>query len=318
MECPAKDKQGSGNGLIYNWVNSKIFRHIREVSVSTVDNALYSPHSELALGMIVGLDLFDHLPIFSQVLRNTGTIHVVVVSGYNINLVFNLIIKLVGSPYKKRNILIASFMTLGYSLLSGFEPPVIRAWIMGFILIFIKYYGLRANALYILLFAAILIIIISPSFLFNLSFQLSFLATLSLIYFSEDVKTLITRFIKYESSILDDLYSSLSVQVILWPFLSYKFGLINPLSPFINCLILWTVPISTILGGLFLIIGLIWQPLGVLLFRSLYIPLDIFVTLTEFFDKIPTKLLLKIPLGIVIIYYIFISLYLLRRSRHFL
>ena len=58
---------------------------------------LPSPHSELVLGMVIGVDDFHLLPKFKEALISTGVIHVVVVSGYNINIVFSVLSRMVGS-----------------------------------------------------------------------------------------------------------------------------------------------------------------------------------------------------------------------------
>ena len=47
-----------------------------------------SPHAELVLGMVLGIDNFDQLPKFKDTLKRSGTVHVVVVSGFNISLVY--------------------------------------------------------------------------------------------------------------------------------------------------------------------------------------------------------------------------------------
>ena len=138
---------GEGVASVFTVFRVKIAQNVRKY--------LPSPHSELVLGMTLGVDDFRYLPRFNDVLRETGTIHVVVVSGYNISLVFGLILSIIGSQYKLRNLIIAQIGTFFYAVSSGFDPPVIRSWIMGSILAWGKFYGRSINALRVLVFSGL-------------------------------------------------------------------------------------------------------------------------------------------------------------------
>jgi competence protein ComEC len=116
-----------------------------------VRQVLPSPHSELVLGMVLGVDDLSMVPKFKEALRTTGTIHVVVVSGFNISLVSSLVSRIIGQPYKVRNLIISLSSTLFYAVLSGFEPPVVRAWIMSGVIILGKHYGRKIDTLQVFL-----------------------------------------------------------------------------------------------------------------------------------------------------------------------
>src|SRR3989338_6598523 len=85
MEC----RDGGGNNAF-----SKYTASVQTFIASQVRKVFPSPHSELLLGLTIGLNDLKKVSRFNDVLLATGTIHVVVVSGYNINLVFNLIISI--------------------------------------------------------------------------------------------------------------------------------------------------------------------------------------------------------------------------------
>jgi hypothetical protein len=85
---------------------------------------------------------------------------------------------------------------------------------------------------------------------------------------------------------LGDLKSTLAAQVLVWPLISYNFGRISLISPLVNMLILWTVPLSTVLGAIF--IPLSFVPfMGELFKNIMLLPLDFFVAITTFFSKAP-------------------------------
>ncbi len=283
--------------------------------VERTQRRLPSPHSELLLGMTIGADYFYLVPKFKKMLRDTGTIHVVVVSGYNVSLVYNSLIRLLGSPYKARNLVIGVLATLFYALISGFEPPVVRAWIMGSVIALGKYYGRKLDVLQVLLFTALLIIAVGPSYLFSLSFQLSFLATLSLVLFEKRISKKVLSVFRGKSALTEDLSATLAAQVLIWPYLSYKFSQISVISPLVNALILWTVPLSTILGGIFLLtsgISVISQAISIIVF----VPLDLFVALIKLFSHVEHSVIdFEFGLPMLLIYYVLLVVY-LRKTRN--
>jgi competence protein ComEC len=277
-----------------------LFRKIRLSSIDIVDSNFPSPHSELLLGMLIGLDRLGEVPYFSQSLRDTSTIHVVVVSGFNIALVFGLVTKTLGSEYKFKNLLIAQAVTVFYALLSGFEPPVVRALVMGSVVAWGKYYGRVIDGLRVLLFAGSLMVIIDPAYLASVSFQLSFMASLGLILFSKIFKNL---------KVPEDLKSTFSAQMLVWPIISVYFGRVSLIGFIVNPLILWTVPVSTVLGGIFLLAGFISPLAAQFLSIILYPFLDIFFKVVMIFGGVPyTNMDFKISPFVLTVYYLLIFL----------
>jgi competence protein ComEC len=275
-----------------------VLQSIRLASIDIVDRNFSSPHSELLLGMLIGLDRLGEVPSFSENLRDTSTIHVVVVSGFNIALVFGLVTKVLGSEYKLKNILIAQFVTLFYSLLSGFEPPVVRALVMGSIVAWGKYSGRLLDGLRVLMFAAFMMVVISPPYLVSASFQLSFAASLGLILFSGMFSGL---------KVPEDLKSTLSAQLLVWPIISIYFGRVSMIGIIVNPLILWTVPVATVLGGIFLVLGFISPVLGTFFAVIIYPFLDVFARVVTFFGGIENiGLDYKMGVLLMVVYYVFL------------
>jgi competence protein ComEC len=194
------------------------------------------------------------------------------------------VISVIGSQYRMRNLLIALLVTFIYAIISGFEPPVIRAWIMGSIAAWGKYYGRSLDGARILFFSALLMVLINPEFLFSLSFQLSFMATLSLCLFSEPISILVRKcFGNKRFFLVEDLTSTLSAQILVWPIISNTFGTVSIISPIANPLILWTVPISTVLGIAMLLLTFISMHLSKLFSWVVFVPLDIYVQTVYWF-----------------------------------
>lgn len=279
---------------------NKIRDDARELSLKL----LPSPHSELLLGITIGLDELDKVPVFSKALRSTGTIHVVVVSGYNISLVFNFIFVVVGKPYKPLNLFLGISSTLFFALLSGFQPPVIRAWLMGIVSVICKYYGKGISIIYILFVTALVMLIVDPYLISSLSFQLSFMATLSLVLYSDPIKGLLEKTKLKGTPFLVDLSASLGAQVLVWPLISYHFGSMSLLSPIINGLILWTIPLSTILGSLLIMLNYVSPIISYYFSLLVYIPIDIFIQFINISSHMPyVSMFYTMPLVLLIAYY---------------
>lgn len=265
----------------------QIFHNIREWAIDKTETSFPAPLSQLLLGMTLGVDKLKQTPAFHKMLQDTGTIHVVVVSGYNISLVFNIVIKLFGNKYRLSNLMPALILTFFYAVMSGFEPPVIRAWVMGSIIAGGRYYGMGMDTMKVIVFSAMLLLILWPDFVYSLSFQLSFAATLSLVVYSEKIDNFIKRATTLRGVLLDDLATTVSAQILVWPLIAHHFGRISLLSPFINAAILWTVPLSTVFGGLFFLISFTKVKFLInIISLFLTIPLEIFASFVELCSEI--------------------------------
>ena len=146
-----------------------------------------------------------------------------------------------------------------YSLLSGFDAPIVRAAIMGTIGFSAIYLG-RLNYAYRALFlSAGIMLIINPLWIYDLGFILSFSATLSLMLFERKIN----KWSKRVPGIFREGFStSVSAQILVTPIMVFAFGRINILSPVINALILWTVPIITVTGMMAGVVSLATYDIG--------------------------------------------------------
>ena len=237
---------------------------------SRVSKILPSPHSDLLLGLTLGFDDIGENRLFNSYLKKTGTLHVVVVSGFNISLVLSFIVRVVG-----------------YTIVTGFNPPVVRAFVMSLFQGLGKISGRAIPIIQILVASSLIMLIANPLYLTNLSFILSFTATLGLFMFSMYFHMLFEQLKLSKNMLIQDLTASLSAQVLVWPIISYYFGEISLISPLANMFSLWTIPISTILGFLLLTCVFISEQLGSLAGILIFPFLDTFVFLIEVFGRLP-------------------------------
>lgn len=118
----------------------------------------------------------------------TGTTHVLAVSGLHIALVFGLVMYLLGGREWARRQPVWRWLTLaavllicwGYALITGLSASVLRAVVMASLVAVGRALGKRISLYNTLAVAALLLLMLDPHNLFNVGFQLSFLAVLSI------------------------------------------------------------------------------------------------------------------------------------------
>ncbi|BAU22702.1 hypothetical protein THC_0304 [Caldimicrobium thiodismutans] len=204
----------------------------------------------LFLALVLGVD--TQLPKeYLETLKNQGLYHQLAISGFNLAVLYGFLYKFwrwflphtvlirMGFPIQLWSYLF-SLPGAGLILIfSGFQPPALRAFVFLTFLILSKLLFRNTESLFILFLTATLLVIFDPALIGSLSFQLSFLATLSLIIGDILLKNLLfdsdePSFLK--KILLKTLYGlglSLIVSLFTLPFLIYingEFSLATPLN----------------------------------------------------------------------------------------
>ena len=227
--------------------------------IKVYQKSLPEPHSSLLAGLTLGSKA--GLPAsFWEALKKTGTAHVVVASGMNVTLVTSFLIGiLIIFLPRRKAIPLALVGVWSYSLLSGFDAPIVRAAIMGSIVVTAQAFGRLQTASRALFLSAALMLIIKPDWITDIGFILSFVATGSLMLFERKIASLI-HFVP--GIFREGLSTSLAAQIGVAPILYATFGQFSLLSPIINALVLWTIAPITIIGGIGGVLGLISVTIG--------------------------------------------------------
>lgn len=285
---------------------------IKTQIIENVYSRFPSPHAELIIGMTIGEDLFYKVPRFKSKLRETGTIHVVVVSGFNIALVYTFVSKMIGGYYTNAKFIFVNVLLAFYVLIVGFDPPVVRAAFMGFLAQFASFTGREISAIRLILFSIMLMYLADREIFTSLSFILSYMATLGMIFLSRSLEKVTKPLVRLLGFFYEDFNASLSSFVLVWPVLAYTFSEMSYFSVFINTLILWTVPLGTILGFLFIALASLRINLTVLNI-VIYRLLDFFVEGVSFFGSYNfIKGEVTISTSFLVIYYLIVLVILMR------
>ncbi len=289
----------------------KSFKHRMRTSFrnnieSLFDSNLNEENSSLMKSIILGEYSYleeENIEKYS----NLGLAHILAVSGLHIGIIAGFLIYTLSHLGVRRKLNIA--VTLGviwfYGYLIGFPPSLLRANIMLSILFYGETLRELYNSINALFFAMFILLIINPMWIFNLGFQLSFMATFAIIYFTPKIQEV---FYPYNNKITYGLSGILGVQVGLLPIQAYYFNQISILSIFSNLIIAPILSLALIIGAVMIVL---FYSIPMLIPFIGYI-LD-FILSIEFYL---VNILYKLPFGIIrfhspeiseiIIYYIFI------------
>jgi len=253
--------------------------------LETIIAQLYpEPQASLLIGVLLGVK--KEMPEkFLKNLRDTGTLHIVVASGYNLSVVAGFLVSALVWFVSRRKALIFAFLgVIFYILLVGSQPPVVRAGIMASLAFGAGYLGRPRHGLIALITAAVIMLLLSPLILFDIGFQLSLMATAGIVL----IQPLFKQISFFRRRILgDDLATTLSAQIGVMPIILVNFGNLSWLSPLINALVLPLIPILMNLGGIVAFFAFFFKPIAQVLAWLLWLPLTYFVKLIEWFGSFP-------------------------------
>jgi competence protein ComEC len=294
---------------------SRAMYTLKDKSLENIYHIFPDPESSLMAGILLGVDtgLTDRL---QQAFKNTGTAHIIAISGFNISIIAGLFVtffsKFLGP---RRGSIVAIVGIIFYTLLVGADAAVVRAAIMGSLALFARQVGRRQFALNTLLAVAFLMCLWNPLYIWDVGFQLSFFATLGLILYAEPFSNfankIITRYFPQSTAEkVAELFSefvllTFAAQLTTIPIMAYQFQRISLVSFLANPFILPPQPAVMILGGLAVLLSLIWLPLGQIAAWVAWPFVVYTIRMVELFDRVPhgTLILGSLSIWFVILFY---------------
>jgi len=260
-----------------------LFR-VREKFERSIKNVLPEPHASLADGMLLGREGVLPQDIIDA-FRNTSTIHILVLSGYNITIVGGALLAFFGFFLPQIFAWsISIFGILAFTLMTGAEPAAVRAAIMALIGLVALRAGRKTLPLLSLLWAAFFMILTNPMYLrFDRGFQLSSMATLGLILLSGFFQKKFWFFPKF-LGIRETAAASASAQLFVLPLLTSWGNAVSIFSLPANILVVTAVPAVMFFGFLGALGGFISGVLGQALVAPAYILISCQLFLVKFFS----------------------------------
>lgn len=281
MNYVTADVLSEGNG---SKIKSVLFS-IKEKFLEKVNFAIGSPEDLLMGGLILG-----ERASFSAELRqqfiDTGTIHIVALSGYNVTIIAEWIMKLFVFLPQNIGIGLGIFTILLFVVMAGGQSTAVRAGVMATLALIARATGRNYDVARALILAGVLMILFNPFVLVHdVSFQLSFIATVAVIFLAPRIE----RYFMWvtESFQLRDIVSvTCAAYIFVLPFVLYKMGNLSLVALPANILILPFIPFTMMFGFLTGFFGLIWYgfsvPLGFISYLFLHYELQVIAFFADF------------------------------------
>jgi competence protein ComEC len=243
-----------------------------------------APEAAVISAMVLGSRAVDLPVALKDKFAQVGLAHALAASGFQTSLILGVVLALC-CHWSERLQFTVGTLALGLFVgLSGGQAPVLRAALMGFGGLVALVLGRKIRPLGSLLVTATLLLLVHPLWVFDLGFQLSFLATLGLL-------VSVPAIAGYLDWLPSGLTPSLAVPLAayLWtlPLCLYAFGVVSPYSIPANLL---TTPLVTLLslGGMVSgVMGLVWAPLGSGSAWLLQFPARLLIALVDGFSQLP-------------------------------
>jgi len=286
---------------------------------SVIAAILPEPEAALLTGILLGSD--EGIPrSLMDKFRATGTAHIIAISGFNIALISAALLRVFSRLLPRYTALVVSIGVIAcYAILVGAEPPVVRAAIMGSLAALALIVGRQSHALTSLFAAAWWMTAWQPFLLWDVSFQLSFAASLGLIVYAgklqQGAENVLCRLVSMEIArravqlLQDTLFTTGAAMITTLPLLVYHFQQFSPLSFFANLLILPVQPAIVYLGSTAAMAGFILLPLGKWLGWVAWLFLTYTIRTVEIVAQwIHTSGIMRVPPQVPLAYYAFLFL----------
>ena len=292
--------------------------HFERLSIKTrtkisivLDKSLSKDNSNIIKSIILGDDSFlseDYVSNF----RKLGLSHILAVSGLHIGIIFAFLIYILDllKVHRKFSMIIAMAIIWTYACLIGLPASVLRASIMFSFLTIGKLSYKRYDSLNILSFAGLTLLIFRPSWIFSVGFQLSFIATFTILIFLPYINKIVN--IK-NKKIKTALTVVLTAQIGVLPISIYYFNEFQTLSLLSNLILAPILTMGIVLGFLIILASFISIKLSIIIGFIGNIVLNISNTITNILVKFTSlNIWIKSPSYIEIVFY-YISVFILLR-----
>lgn len=280
---PQIEKLGEGQG---GWLISRVLK-VKSLLIHQVNQILPEPQASFLGGLLYGAR--STIPENLQTAFNrTGTTHIIAISGYNITIIATSLLALLKGLWvpRKKAFWLAVAGIVFFVLLTGASASVVRAGLMGLIVLLARQWGRLSQVGRILILAAFLMLLFNPRVLFfDAGFQLSFAATLGLVYLSPVLESRLRR-LPALFGLKEAFLTTMSAIAATLPLIIYQFGRVSLVAPLANLLILPIIPLTMALGFAAIAASFVFPPLGQIAGWLTWLPLTYIIKVVEFLSSL--------------------------------
>ncbi|PIT91174.1 hypothetical protein COU17_01885 [Candidatus Kaiserbacteria bacterium CG10_big_fil_rev_8_21_14_0_10_49_17] len=273
-------ERGNGNPI------KRILFAVKRSLLESISKMIPEPHSSLLGGLVVGAkrSLGEQL---LEDFRATGIIHIVVLSGYNVTIVAEFIMRVLAFLPTLISLSVGAVSIVLFAILTGASATIVRASIMAILVLLARATGRTYAITRALFLAGFLMVLENPKILLSdASFQLSFLATLGLIHLAPQLEKYF-GWVPSTFQLREFATATVSTQIFVLPLLLYLVGEFSIVALPVNLLILVFIPLTMLLGFITGVIGLVIPLLAIPFAYATYGLLSYQLLVVELFAKLP-------------------------------
>lgn len=249
-------KKSIGNPIKY------ISLIIKNRLMSVIQRTMSEPYSSLLGSIVFGSQASPLSEELQENYRTAGVIHLLVVSGTQVSIILSVVLgtcKLFGSS-QNITLIIVSMANLLFAVMVGAGPSIIRAAVMAETALIANIFERQNDFYNSLSVSVVILLMLDPLNLFDLGFQLSFIATWALFYVAPAFEEKIKGFVPGPFSNITAI--SIAPTIATTPIILFNFGQISFVSIISNFLIIPWVEVTVIMGFASTMIGLILPSLA--------------------------------------------------------
>ena len=285
------------------WLKEKLI-NFKQFLTGQFQNTLPQEEAALLSGITFGARS-DFSKEFKNQMALSGTTHLVALSGYNISILVIAAGFIFGYFFSRKT---SFYLTIAaiflFVIMVGAEASIVRAAIMGFLVLLARESSRIYNMRNSITLAALVMALADPKVLvYNIGFQLSFLSLLGIVY----IEPVLVRIFKLNresaGGITQAALTTASAQIAVFPMLAFAFGQFSPVAILANTLILGFIPLTMAFGFLLAGLNAISVYLGFVLAELTRILLSYEIFVIKFFARYAWPISLGGSLWIVYAYY---------------
>ncbi len=234
---------------------------LRHGLASGLESLVPEPEAALGVGILLGIRSGID-PALEDSFARAGLTHVVAISGWNIAIVTALAAAAL-RPLRRRpggrwtEATATVVLVVGYVVLVGGSPSVVRAALMSSALLVARLGGTRSHAASALALAALVMLLVAPPLLWDVGFQLSALATGGLLAFAGPIDR---RLVWMARPVREPIALTVAAQIATLPVVLGSFERLSLVAPVANVAVVPLVPLVMATSALAAPVGLVTAP----------------------------------------------------------
>lgn len=260
---------------------------LRNYFEQNLEQNLSTPHSTIAMGILLGVKK-ELPPPIQEDFQDSGLMHILVVSGFNISVIMILCNYLFRRFGPIINTVLSIGIILFFVLMTGAEAPVVRAAIMGSLVGLAISSGRFSESRNVVLLSAVIIGIINPKVIqADLGFFFSFAATMGII----TLVPILTPHFQWLTNRLEFrniFLVTLASQIAVFPIQTYFFHQFPTGGLLANQLTEPVIPLAMFFSSVIAVLGFLPHILQSLISIPAWFTLQILLSVADIFANFPT------------------------------